>query len=73
MTEPTKIDRNGCLILVGMCIGLGALLSMCSSLMTDPNVSSTQLKEYDNCVFLAQKRGIGIVKADGQCYYLKRP
>ena len=73
MTEPTKIDRNGCLALVGMIIGLSALLSMCSSLMRDPNVSSTQLKEYDNCVAGKQKRGIGVVEADGQCYYLRRP
>lgn len=63
------MDRNGCLILIGMIIGLGVLLSMCSR---ESGVSSAQKERYDKCVAEKQKLGVGIIKADEICDYWKR-
>jgi|GEM_PF-2360352 hypothetical protein len=70
MTEPTKLDRKGCLTLIGMAVVPGLILSMCS-LARESGISRTQKEKYDACLAVKSK-SVGLMKADMACDYLKR-
>lgn len=67
----TQTFCQSLLVIFGFIIGISIILTVLSSIFGEKIPRAAQ-EQYDNCVAIEQDAGVGIIKADGKCDYLKR-
>lgn len=67
----TQPFSQSLLVIFGFIVGISIILTVLSSIFGEKIPQAAQ-ERYDNCVAIEQHAGVGIIKADGKCDYLKR-